>query len=148
MKNKLGPPHSTSIPIMCVCMNLQTCRAQFVLQQKAPVHVQSFSLPHKLSVCLSVWVYPGHMIHHYNGRWATCAPGRRNMHHSGAICTTVHKGDYVTSRLSPYVCPSVRSLCQQEGCFLKEALSRFYSIIIKAGTLELRVHWLYLVWKA
>ncbi len=24
-----------------------------------------------------------------------CAPGRRNMHHSGAICTTVHKGDYV-----------------------------------------------------
>ena len=48
-----------------------------------------------LSVCLSVWVYPGHIIHHYAGIWATCAPGRRNMHHSGAICTTVHKGDYV-----------------------------------------------------
>ncbi len=46
-------------------------------------------------VCLSVWVYPGHIIHHYKGIWATCAPGRRNMHHSGAICTTVHKGDYV-----------------------------------------------------
>ncbi len=44
------------------------------------------------SVCLSVWVYPRHIIHHYNGIWATCAPGRRNMHHSGAICTTVHKG--------------------------------------------------------
>ncbi len=24
-----------------------------------------------------------------------CAPGRRNMHHQGAICTMVHKGDYV-----------------------------------------------------
>ncbi len=47
------------------------------------------------SVCLSVWVYPGHIIHHYNGIWATCAPGRRNLHHSGAICTTVHKGDYI-----------------------------------------------------
>ncbi len=46
-------------------------------------------------VCLCVWVYPGHIIHHYIGIWATCAPGRRNMHHSGAICTTVHKGDYV-----------------------------------------------------
>ncbi len=44
-----------------------------------------------LSVRLSVWVYPGHLIHHYAGIWATCAPGRRNMHHSGAICTTVHK---------------------------------------------------------
>ncbi len=48
-----------------------------------------------LSVCLSVWVYEGHIIHPYNGKWRTCAPGRRNMHHSGAICTTVHKGDYV-----------------------------------------------------
>ncbi len=45
------------------------------------------------SVC--VWVYSGYIILHYNGIWATCAPGRRNMHHSGAICTTVHKGDYV-----------------------------------------------------
>ncbi len=26
-----------------------------------------------LSVCLSVWVYPGHIIHHYNGIWATVA---------------------------------------------------------------------------
>ncbi len=33
------------------------------------------------SVCLSVWVYSGHIIHHYNGIWGTCAPGRRNMHH-------------------------------------------------------------------
>ncbi len=48
-----------------------------------------------LSVCLSVWVYSGHIIHHFNGIWGTCAPGRRNMHHQGAICTTVHKGDYV-----------------------------------------------------
>ncbi len=46
-------------------------------------------------VCLSVWVYSGHIIHHYNGIWGSCAPGRRNMHHWGAICTTVHKGDYV-----------------------------------------------------
>ncbi len=52
-----------------------------------------------LSVCLSVWVYPGHIIHHFNGIWATCAPGRRNMHHSGAICTTVHKGDYVFGKI-------------------------------------------------
>ncbi len=49
----------------------------------------------RLSVRLSVWVYSGHIIHHYNGIWGTCAPGRRNMHHQGAICTTVHKGDYV-----------------------------------------------------
>ncbi len=48
-----------------------------------------------LSVCLPVWVYSGHIIHHYNGIWGTCAPGRRNMHHSGAMCTTVHKRDYV-----------------------------------------------------
>ncbi len=48
-----------------------------------------------LSVCVFLWVYSGHIIHHYNGILATCAPGRRNMHHSGAIWTTVHKGDYV-----------------------------------------------------
>ncbi len=24
-------------------------------------------------------MYPGHIIHHYNGIWATCAPGRRNI---------------------------------------------------------------------
>ncbi len=35
------------------------------------------------------------VIHHYNGIWGTCAPGRRNMHHQGVICTMVHKGDYV-----------------------------------------------------
>ncbi len=47
------------------------------------------------SVCVSVWVYSGHIRHHYNGIWGTCAPGRRNMHHQGAKCTMVHKGDYV-----------------------------------------------------
>ena len=46
-------------------------------------------------VCVSVCVYSGYIIHHYNGIWGTCAPGRRNMHHQGAICTMVHKGDYV-----------------------------------------------------
>ncbi len=36
-------------------------------------------------------------MHHYNGIWGTCAcaPERRNMHHQGAICTMVHKGDYI-----------------------------------------------------
>ncbi len=48
-----------------------------------------------MSVCLFWWVYSGHIIHHYNGIWGTCAPGRRNMHQEGAICTTVHKGEYV-----------------------------------------------------
>ncbi len=46
------------------------------------------SLPSvRLSVCPSVWVYSGYIIHHYNGIWGTCAPGRRNMHHQGALCT-------------------------------------------------------------
>ncbi len=31
----------------------------------------------------------------YNGIWGTCAPSGRNMHHQGAICTMVHKGDYM-----------------------------------------------------
>ena len=31
-----------------------------------------------LSVCLSGWVYPGHIIHHYNGIWATYAHGIRS----------------------------------------------------------------------
>ena len=52
-------------------------------------------LTSSVCVCVFVWVYSGHIIHHYNGIWGTCAPGRRNMHHSGAICTMVHKGDYV-----------------------------------------------------
>ncbi len=51
-----------------------------------------------LCVCVSVWVYSGYIIH-YNGIWGTCAPGRRNMHHQGAICTMVHKGDYVFWKL-------------------------------------------------
>ncbi len=46
-------------------------------------------------LCLCVWVYSGYIIHHYNGIWGTCAPGRRNMHQQGVICTMVHKGDYV-----------------------------------------------------
>ncbi len=28
-------------------------------------------------------------------KWGTCAPSGRNMHHQGAICTMVHKGDYI-----------------------------------------------------
>ncbi len=47
------------------------------------------------SICLSVCVYSGYIMYHYNGIWGTCAPGRRNMHHQGAICTMVHKGDYI-----------------------------------------------------
>ncbi len=48
-------------------------------------------------VCVFIcqWVYSGHIIHQYNGIWGTCAPVRRNMHHQCAICTMVHKGDYV-----------------------------------------------------
>ncbi len=34
-------------------------------------------------------------MHHYNGIWGTCAPPGRNMHHQGAICTMVHKGDHI-----------------------------------------------------
>ncbi len=41
----------------------------------------SHYLTGQMSVCLSVWVYSGYIIHHYNGIWGTCAPGRRNMHH-------------------------------------------------------------------
>ncbi len=32
-----------------------------------------------LSVCLSLCVYSGYIMHHYNGIWGTCAPGRRNI---------------------------------------------------------------------
>ena len=41
---------------------------------------------HMQSASLSVCVYSGYIMHHYNGIW-------RNMHHQGAICTMVHKGD-------------------------------------------------------
>ncbi len=34
-----------------------------------------------LSVCLSVCVYSGYIMHHYNGIRGTCAPSGRNMHH-------------------------------------------------------------------
>ncbi len=34
-------------------------------------------------------------MHHYNGTWGTCAPSGRNMHHQGAMCTMVHKGDHI-----------------------------------------------------
>ncbi len=27
--------------------------------------------------------------------WGTCAPSGRNMHHQAAMCTMVHKGDYI-----------------------------------------------------
>ncbi len=46
-----------------------------------------------VSVCPFVCVYSGYIMHHYNGIWGTCAPSGRNMHHQGAICTMVHKGD-------------------------------------------------------
>ncbi len=46
-------------------------------------------------VCLSVCVYSGYIMHQYNGIWGTCAPAGRNMHHQGAICTMMHKGDYI-----------------------------------------------------
>ncbi len=45
--------------------------------------------------CNSFDSMSGYIIHHYNGIWGTCAPGRRNMHHQGAICTMMHKGDYI-----------------------------------------------------
>ncbi len=61
-----------------------------------PVPVAWWAHMHRfLSVCLSVCVYSGYIMHHYNGIWDTCAPGRRNMHHQGARCTMVHKGDYI-----------------------------------------------------
>ncbi len=44
--------------------------------------------------CLSVWVYPGHIIHHYAGI-------RLRVAHKE------HTSVWVTSRLSPYVCLSV-----------------------------------------
>ncbi len=59
-------------------------------------------------VCLQVWVYPGHIIHHYAGIWATCAPGRRNMHHGaqGGLCFLKNSGD-PDDFLFWYVCLSV-----------------------------------------
>ncbi len=48
-----------------------------------------------LRLCLSVCVYSGYIMHHYNGIWGTCAPAGRNMHHQGTICTMVQKGDYI-----------------------------------------------------
>ncbi len=57
--------------------------------------------------CVYVWVYSGHIIHHYNGIWGTCAPGGHNMYHQGAKCTMVHKGDYIFWKilcLSVYIC--------------------------------------------
>ncbi len=31
-----------------------------------------------VSVGVSVWVYSGYNMHHYNGIWGTCAPSGRN----------------------------------------------------------------------
>ncbi len=71
-------------------------------QRDEPAQVQDEAeLDHTINtvstppVCLSVWVYSGYIMHHYKGIWGTCAPGRRGMHHSGAICTMEHKGDYI-----------------------------------------------------
>ncbi len=75
--------------LLCLSvMNMEYFNICFSLQSSSYYNLD-------LSVRLSIWVYEGHIIHHYTGKWRTCAPGRRNMHHSGAICTTVHKGDYV-----------------------------------------------------
>ncbi len=61
-----------------------------------PVQVARWALMrHFLSVHLSVCVYSGYIMHHYNGIWGTCAPAGCKMHHQGAICTMVHKGDYI-----------------------------------------------------
>ncbi len=79
------------------------------------VHNEALAIPHRLykmhyipaalshnarysvnlSICLSVCVYSGYIMHHYNGIWGTCAPSGRNMHLQGAMCTMVHKGDYI-----------------------------------------------------
>ncbi len=48
-----------------------------------------------LCVCLCVCVYSGYIMYHYNGIWGTCAPSGCNMHHQGAMCTMVHKGDHI-----------------------------------------------------
>ncbi len=58
-------------------------------------------------VCVCVWVYSGYIIHHYNGIWGTCAPGRRTMVHKGDYVFWKIQGTLMTSRLSPYVCLSV-----------------------------------------
>ncbi len=42
-----------------------------------PSHVSSWGYKNG-PVCVLVWVYSGHIIHHYNGIWGTCAPA---LHH-------------------------------------------------------------------
>ena len=39
--------------------------------------------------------FPSYIMYHYNGIWGSCAPSGRNMHHQAAMCTMVHKGDYI-----------------------------------------------------
>ncbi len=34
-----------------------------------------------------------------NGIWGPCAPSGRNMHHQAAMCTMVHKGDYIFRKI-------------------------------------------------
>ncbi len=59
-----------------------------------------------------VWVYSasGYIMHHYNGIWGrpTCAPSGRNMHHQAAMCTMVHKVDYIFWKIQgSLICLSV-----------------------------------------
>ena len=39
--------------------------------------------------------FPSYIMYHYNGILGPCAPSGRNMHHQAAMCTMVHKGDYI-----------------------------------------------------
>ncbi len=44
----------------------------------------------------------------------TCAPSGRNMHHQGAMCTMVHKGDYIFCKIQGTLmifCFGVLSVC-------------------------------------
>ncbi len=67
----------TGIPTCSIIHNAKFAnRLTFIIDREAR-EIMHLVASVRLSVCLSVWVYPGHIIHHYAGIWATCAPGRR-----------------------------------------------------------------------
>ncbi len=69
-----------------------------------------------IPVCVLEWVYSGYIIHHYNGIWGTCAPGRHNMHHQAAMCTMVHKGDYIFLKIQGSQLTDAQ--LSHNGCYL------------------------------
>ncbi len=78
------------------CQNLTTTAHNGASWTKSICQVNTCVIVLTSSVCLSICVYSGYIMHHFNGIWGTCAPAGRNMHHQGAIrmsvCLSVQVG--------------------------------------------------------